>query len=455
MKKLRLSAILLLSVFLVLTAIQNLSAEQIQRQNQGQAQGQVQNQIMDPEISVSASVVQNSKVSEIPPNHIPHPAQLYQMGLPQIFGPQSLPGNANNSFLRMTQIFPQAIDFLEYKYKMENYERSYVIEDEGRSGKTNIVFYYYPGRYPVNDSENRQPDKIETRTALPKAKYSPIGFLSLTALKGQVEFPILLNDAVAFMFNAKFNPVIANLQKVVLYIDPFGVSVNLGNEGRARSFSILGGGATLHKNGDMSFGGGIGTGSGEVYPAAVIGMKFWVLIEDEAGKEVELPTTMKPLKVPVAEEAPVAPKAKAVDVVNYPKEIEKPMVELPKEVEQVKKEIEQISEKLIKCPNLSRENALARREAGYHYLHYYTLTRDKGALDAAMLNFAQSLRNPLPKEFFKDVHTSLAVIWLEKSKIAEKDREPYLKKTLSWAKMANIDVVPALEEWIEKWKEKK
>jgi hypothetical protein len=203
----------------------------------------------------------------------------------------------------MTQIFPIIIEG-------NGNTGGTVVEEEGESDKTDITFYYYPGQ---KGKGKNFITKIETKTLL-KGKYSPLGFLSITAQKGKIEFPIILDDALYFLLNeTKFKikgvPIIA-------YIDPFGVSANMGNEGKTRGFSILGGGATLYKNGDMSFGGGIGFGGGEIYPAAVVGMKIWVLVEDPNGTEIELLTVMQPPKMGAAEEIPAGEKAKGAGILN-------------------------------------------------------------------------------------------------------------------------------------------
>lgn len=248
--------------------------------------------------SSNVSITQNSEAGT---SRVPHPAQLFQTAMPQIFGPQSLPGNANNSFLRMMQIFPIIAEG----------NIGETVEEEGDSDDTDITFYYYPG---AKGKGKNFITKIETKTLL-KGKYSPLGFLSITAQKGKIEFPVVLNDALHFLLNeTRFK------QKgipVVAYIDPFGVSANLGNEGKSRGFSVLGGGATLQKNGDMSFGGGIGWGGGEIFPAAVVGMKIWVLIEDPNGTEIELLSIVQPTKIGVAEmETSTPAKAKGSGVVN-------------------------------------------------------------------------------------------------------------------------------------------
>ncbi len=332
--KQRLSIILIL--VLLLSFASSAMADQDQGQDQGQNQGQ--SQIMAPNInagsssSSSAGANSNSSVttantnnvdasnkndvastsstssnvsitqnSEATTMRVSHPAQLFQTGMPQIFGPQSLPGNANNSFLRMMQIFPIIIE--------ENTGET--VKEEGDSGKTDIIFYYYPGQKGKGKNFFT---KVETKTLL-KGKYSPLGFLSITAQKGKLEFPFLLDDALKFLLNdAKFK---MKGVPIVAYIDPFGVSANMGNEGRSRGFSILGGGATLQKNGDMSFGGGIGWGGGEIFPSAIVGMKIWVLVEDPSAAEIELLTTMQPTKIGVAEiETSIPAKAKGAGVVN-------------------------------------------------------------------------------------------------------------------------------------------
>lgn len=325
---------LILILILILSFGTTALADQNQGQDQGQNQGQSQIMAPDIDMSAGASAGANSSssvttsntntvdasnnldndvastsststevsiTSEAGTTRIPHPAQLFQTGMPQIFGPQSLPGNANNSFLRMMQIFPIAIEG----------NAGEIVEEEGDSDKTDIVFYYYP------DCKGKGKNfitKIETKTFL-RGKYYPLGFLSITAQKGKLEFPFLLDDALKFILNdAKFKmkgiPIIA-------FIDPFGVSANMGNEGKSRGFSILGGGATLHKNGDMSFGGGIGFGGGEIFPSAVVGMKIWVLIENPDGTEIELQAIMQPPKIGFAEDLiPAGQKAKGAGVIN-------------------------------------------------------------------------------------------------------------------------------------------
>lgn len=274
-------------------------------QNQGQGQSAEQNQGQNMDFYQKFEASDN-----FPVNRVPNPAQLYNPGLPQIFGNQSVPGNANPSFLNMLETFPPTLTRATVTTKTASSRSTYpmfastsedvavpkenpgkeesrtvtplfeVVKADGESDDTEVVAVYYPEKKGSNT-----PSGIVITTVL-QGRYVALGFLSVTADNGDAEYPVLISDAVRYVFDMKFNLTAG--KPVILYVDPQGINVNLGNKGRTRSFSILGGGATLSKSGDMSFGGGIGVGGGEIYPVASLGIKAWILQEDSAGTAVRI-----------------------------------------------------------------------------------------------------------------------------------------------------------------------